>query len=234
MRNTDVNNQEPHGADDKNMLSDHDFVALMEAEHKAQPITTNDVEKQAMWNAVEQRVSKKSTRNLRPWASWLVAAAAALVAIPYLLLQLAPSEQILRTKGAVSQTPVVLTAYLLQANGQTSILGNSVQSGDTVILKVGATESTRIALALSINQQPFSLRFVSEELAAGMEQLLVNGKKTYGYAVEPTDHALTFCALSSDEDPGKFEDTTRLSQAIKQLPASACTTLFVNAPAVQP
>lgn len=228
-----MNETDKNRADDKILLSDQEFVALMDAEHKKQPHVVTDLEKQAIWNKVDQRIGQRSGVKMRPIAGWLAALAAALVAIPIAMLSLLPSEHTRRNKGETFTPAVVLNTYLLLPNGETRIIGNGVQPGDTLVLKTGVTEPAVVGLAVSVNRQPFSLRFTSEELAAGMEHLLINGQSTYGYVVEKTDTVLTFCALNLTDGAVSADDASTVQEAVKRLPASACATLFVNGEAAK-
>lgn len=213
---------------EQSLLSDPEFVALMDAEYQAEKPLKNDIEQNTMWKDIERRISKSSPIMARPWARWLSAMAAAVILVPMVWLALLSPEDSQRFKGEASSSVPVLSSYLLSPDGQTRIIGNGVQPGDTLVFKIGATEPMLIGIAISVNQHAYSLRFKSEELAAGMEQLVTHGGNTYGYAVEKADQSLSVCALNLNDKSENLTEPAALAAAVKRLPIFACATFYVN------
>jgi len=213
---------------DKNLLSDDDFVALMEAEYQSIPASENELEKQQIWQSIEQKI-QKSQRTHRPiWFSFASAAVIVLAVLPLLWLSTSPSPSV-RLKGEQAPLPALhLSVYALNNQGELKPLSYTVNAGDTLVFKIGATEPVVVGLAAAVNHSELKVRFVSDKLAAGMEQLLERDDRAYGYIVELDDRELAFCAV------GAYR-IDQLEVAMKSfinkqdlLPREACLTLYVN------
>lgn len=204
----------------RNLLSDDEFVALMQAEHDRQRPQYNELEKQRIWNTISQQVAQN--RQGRNWWSYAAVAMLALVVLPVVLLQM-PTEDITRSKGA-SGPGIVLHAYVLQSDNSLRRVEHSVGLGDTLVFKAGVTEASTAGIVLQENDGERRIRFVSEELAPGMDQLVLRGEKTYGFKVEDYHQRLSVCALAV-YDPSELESVDLENTVFK---ANQCVLLTIN------
>jgi len=212
---------------DQNLLSDDEFVALMDAEYQSMQVSENELEKQQVWQTIDQGVKKTKRADRRTWLSLASAAMIVLMVLPLLLLN-TPQQESVRLKGEQAPLPALhLSVYSLNNNGELKPLSHTANVGDTLIFKIGATEQLLVGLVAVNHGQP-RVRFVSDKLAAGMEQLLERDGRAYGYIIEADDRELEFCAIAA-------YGTDQLEVAIKSfidkqnlLAREACSTLYVN------
>jgi len=223
-----MNRSQNKAETDKNLLSDDDFVALMDAEYQSMQTSENELEKQQIWQSIDQRIQKTKRVSRRTWLSLASAAMIVLAVLPLLLLNTSPQVSI-RLKGEQTPLPALhLSVYSFNSNGELKPLSHTANVGDTLVFKIGATEQVVVGLTTAVNQREPLVRFVSDKLAAGMEQLLERDGRAYGYIVEVDDRELEFCAIAA-------YGTDQLEVAIKSfidkqnlLAREACVTLFVN------
>lgn len=211
----------------ESLLSDQEFTALMSAEYAQRGKPVDTLARRRVWQRIEVS-THTAPRHLRP--TWFIAAAASLAAlliIPFLALQ-GPEETMWRMKGAGPTTwDISLTAYLLGAGASLVPATSPLAPGTTLVFQADLSFPGAVALALSRNDAPPVIRFVTE-MTAGPQQPLARASNAYGYTVEPTDRSLRFCAFGAAQPEALEQEAQQLAAVWPSLPASQCVEFMVQ------
>lgn len=210
----------------ESLLSDEEFTALMSAEYTQRGKPVDTLARRRVWQRIEASIHVVP-RRFRP--VWFSAAAglAALLIIPFLALQ-DPEETMWRMKGAGPSTwDVSLAAYLLGTGASLVPAVSPLAPGTTLVFQADLSSPGAVVLALSRNDAPPVIRFVTE-MTAGPQQPLARASNAYGYTVEPTDRTLRFCAFGAAHAEALEQEAQQLAAVWPSLPASQCVEFMVQ------
>lgn len=214
---------------DLDLLSDDEFVALLETEYEnvRKSQEPNELEKKKNWQAIEARTLGRKRSRLKTWLSLASAAVIVLSVLPIFLVT-GPEQDMVRLKGEPTLPALRVSAYSLSDSGELKPLSHSVHVGETIVFKLGAIEQLVVGLVAAVNSGDLSVRFVSDKLPAGMEQLLERDGRAYGYVVEEQDNELEFCtvgAYTTDQLESVLQTVRDNKNLLRR---EACVTLYVN------
>ncbi|MDH5728879.1 MAG: hypothetical protein OEZ58_07800 [Gammaproteobacteria bacterium] len=180
----------------RKLMSEQEFIDLMDAEFQTHTFLQNDVQKQADWKEIENQLPER--HQYRRWWSYASVAALIVLFVPIVLFQMGENDQS-RFKGGEAISNINLYAFALQHDNSLRRLAHTVNVGDTLVLKIGATEKITAAVYVAENAKILDLRFLSEVLSPGMDQLISRQEKAYGFTVEPQHISLEICVLDATE-----------------------------------
>lgn len=229
--------------DDSNsmkLLTDDDFVDLMDAafnaENQSDNQTENELEKARAWKNISEHVFEEPhSNNVKTSAKTTLlrrllstAALLTLTFIPLsLYMQSGPDERI-KGDAEFVNIDTRLFGYFMDSSGDIIRSTGRGSIGDTLLFKVSLSQSAYVGLILSRNSHEPELRFVSDNLAATGEILVQMDDNTYGYKIEATDKNLEFCALSMLNPQDLRRHADNLITKDLGLDKNACVTIIVG------
>jgi len=95
------------------------------------------------------------------------------------------------------------------------------KAGTLVFKTILDAESIVALIAVEENRKP-TLKFVTQPLPAGSEQIIRRNDRTYGYVREDLKQSVRFCALSGKNEASIEHGLKRLNNVWRTLPDEAC------------
>ncbi len=200
--NTDDDSQ------DMKLLTDADFVELMdaafEAESRADSQAENELEKARVWKNISEHVfiepqkanAKTSPKTKLRSRLFSTAAMLAILMIPLSFFMQSDYDERIKGDSEFVKIDTHLFAYFMDNNGETIRSTGKGFIGDTLLFKVSLSQSAHVGLIIIRNSEAPELRFVSDDLAAKGETLIQKYNNAYGYLIESGDKELRFCSIS--------------------------------------
>lgn len=213
---------------DNRLLSDEDFVKLMDAEfttrENAQSKLSDDLAKRKVWKRIHQHIQFKKWRQRKTLFSVAAAALVVIAILPVMVfVEQKPNE---RTKGV---SPVVaapmLQVFSMDEQGRLHASRGVHNIGSTIVFKVQSENARFVALLMSKNDDPPSLRFTGLVPPTATYHLLQNERNAYGYMFDPDDKKLRFCVLAAANEMALKQALATAKQDWLSLPGSSCAQL---------
>jgi len=224
-----MNTEQNKKAPEDHLLDDEAFSTLMQAEYTSKVASEqkkqDDLEQQKVWQQLSKKIKPKA--NLQYWLP--AAAVAMLVIFIFPPLFQNPVDEIQRIKGDVQVVDVSLQAFILENNSPVAIENNTATPDNTLLFKVQLQAEAHVALIYSVNQKQPEIRFISQQLAPGLQQYIKRDDKTYGYIIEENDQSLRFCTIATTKLEAIESLAGNLSSVWHNLPENACVDLLVKA-----
>ncbi|MFV2057740.1 MAG: hypothetical protein ACC707_14835 [Thiohalomonadales bacterium] len=225
----------------QNLLSDDDFISLMEAEFACKTVTNNEISKQKIWNNIQSAIYKRGIFDLRN-PIYSIAATLLLVAIalPLVFLEFKSGIKDIdigdtgmeRTKGIESTVNVDLgvdlSVFTLDETGKLIHSNRQHEVGTTLVFKVHSTQNgvATIISAKNGNLRSSEFTFIITKTNSGK---LINRKgQVYGYMIEPIDKILQFCIIAATDAKSLNNKLFDLQKTWAGLPANSCATINVT------
>lgn len=208
------------------LISDDEFVLLMEAEYNSSESTTDKEKQQKVWDKLYSLIRKNKLTRLKVIIPITAAALVLLAVSPLLVVNL--DNNVERNKGIGTSLHVNLSSYVIDQDGGIHEVPGTIKSGNTIIFKVDMTQQAVIALSLSKNSGSPNVRFISSITQPGIHRNLQNNGKAYGYMLEPTDSLLRFCAIIAKDKLSLEKQIEFLTQIWQTLPENSCQTILVS------
>lgn len=189
------------------LLTDEDFLKLMEAEYSQSAEGIDELEKASILRAIRKKL--RPERRHYGWQAWVLAAAGLCLGLwPFLAHY--EADSLLRTKGQALK-PNVSLEVMVYVPDQVPIAAEHPKFGSTLIFKASSPTLTWLALTLQINDQRPELRFRMPKAESGPNILLAGAESAYAYTLDTHQQHLKFCLLAAAE-------LKELDQWIKNLP----------------
>lgn len=226
------------------LLSDSDFVALMDAEYTSQTDANDELAKKRGWNAIQAKLirpgkpkvinpelknssfpRKNSVNRLYTMAAMLLVAA---IILPTVLLDDgSDGSDIERTKGHDTVIDASLQIYTLDNTGKLVRSEKRHKVGTTLLFKVHATPSGLATLVSSRNGKLIHNNVVYKLTQGSHGQLLSKDEQVYGYMIEPIDKILQFCVIVATDAKTIDIELDNIENIWSRLPARSCATINV-------
>ncbi len=178
------------------LMSDDEFVRLMDAEYEKYRRPSREKDKREIWRDMARIIDREKFAGDRQRFAYAIAASLVIMLVPALLMSPATKESH-RTKGENVVPEVKLVPYVLAGNGELRMFKPDILAGDTLVFKAEVSRVAYVALLLARNDMPPAVKFDGGPQAPGSELLLENGGDTYGYRLEKDDASLRFCAVAA-------------------------------------
>lgn len=222
------------------LVSDKEFVALIESKYHGEGRPQSDIARQAVWNQLEKQFlgsSLNQDANIHsPFSTTVSEAITRIISVAaaaVLLLSVAPlfsDSRLLtseRIKGATDFPLVNITAFAVKNDGELQPVSGSQNQGTTIVFKIDTPKATRVALAMSKADKPPQVRYQAGVLSPGMGRLLKDDGRVYGYELERGDQRLRFCAIASDDEKTLNQRLRLITRVWGSLPSASC--VLINA-----
>jgi len=120
---------------------------------------------------------------------------------------------------------VNLAAFVVKDNGDLQPVNGFQNPGSTLVFKVDTFEPVIVALTVSQAGEPPQLRFRTEVLSAGAEQLLLKDGQVFGYELKHREQSIKFCAIASESKNSLNRRLRLISRIWDSLPDSSCVSI---------
>lgn len=224
------------------LISDEEFVALMDNRYHAQGRPQNDIAKQKLWNTLETNLPDNTPSRRQPYlysqisrkVSETITNIISVAAAAVLLLSIVPlfSDNRLftgeRSKGLGDFPLVNISAFVVKDDGELQLASGLENKGTTIVFKVDTPKPTSVVLAMSKAGEPPQVRFRAGVLPSGVGQLLKTDDRVYGYELERGDQNLKICAIASDDEKTLNRRLRLITRVWNNLPSASCVMINVK------